>query len=185
MRILLAGASGVLGRATLPHLRGHDVIGLTRSPTKLDLLRSLGADGVLCDVYDADALLVVARRARPQVVVNFVTDLATGSSEANNRARRVGGRNLRDAAQQTGASRLVVESVAFALDGDAADALRQLERSARDFTGETVVLRFGRLWGPATAYDAPAEPPTIQVEAAGAEAARLLIDAPPGTHLVT
>lgn len=184
MRILFAGASGALGRATLPHLHGHDVVGLTRSATKLGLLRNLGVEAVLCDVYDHRGLLEVARRARPQVVVNFVTDLSTGSLEANNRARRIGGQNLRDVAEETGASRLVVESVAFALAGDAADALRELERAARAFPGETVVLRFGRLWGPGTAHDAPAEPPTIQVETAGAEAARLL-DAPPGTYAVT
>jgi uncharacterized protein YbjT (DUF2867 family) len=43
MRILVAGASGVVGRATLPHLTQHDVAGLTRSPEKLGSLRDLGA----------------------------------------------------------------------------------------------------------------------------------------------
>jgi nucleoside-diphosphate-sugar epimerase len=47
MRILVAGATGVLGRATLPHLKGRDVVGLTRSREKLPLLRALGAEGVL------------------------------------------------------------------------------------------------------------------------------------------
>jgi nucleoside-diphosphate-sugar epimerase len=29
-RVLFAGATGALGRATLPHLEGHDVVGLTK-----------------------------------------------------------------------------------------------------------------------------------------------------------
>lgn len=43
MRILFAGATGVLGLATLPHLDGHEVVGLTRTRTKLEALRALGA----------------------------------------------------------------------------------------------------------------------------------------------
>jgi NADPH:quinone reductase-like Zn-dependent oxidoreductase len=50
MRILVAGASGVLGRSTLPHLDRHEVVGLTRRGDKLQLLRDLGAEGVVCDV---------------------------------------------------------------------------------------------------------------------------------------
>ena len=59
-RILFAGATGVLGRATLPHLKGHDVLGLTRTRDRLELLRALGAHGVVCDVYDFEELLRVA-----------------------------------------------------------------------------------------------------------------------------
>jgi nucleoside-diphosphate-sugar epimerase len=185
VRILFAGATGVLGRATLPHLRGHDVTGLTRSAEKLELLRALEVDAVVCDVYDYGALLRVAQRVRPQLVVNFVTDLALGSAAANNRARREGGENLRSAAGATGAARLVVESVAFALNGDAADAVRELEQTTRDFPGEALILRFGRLWGPDTLYEAAPEPPAVHVDKAGAEAARLLAKAPPGTYIVT
>ena len=36
MRILIVGASGVLGRATLPHLRGHELIGTTRNGPAID-----------------------------------------------------------------------------------------------------------------------------------------------------
>jgi len=39
----------------------------------------------------------------------------------------------------------------------------ELERTARDFPGEGLVLRFGRLWGPATAYATPAEPEHVPV----------------------
>jgi nucleoside-diphosphate-sugar epimerase len=124
MRILFAGATGVLGRATLPHLERADVVGLTRSRAKLKLLASLGAEGVVCDVYDHEKLLRLARRVQPEIVVNFVTDLAAGSFAANNRVRREGGRNLLDAAKAAAATRLVVESVAFALEDEEAQAER-------------------------------------------------------------
>ena len=185
MRILLAGATGVLGRATLRHLHRHEVVGLTRSPSKLELVRGLGAEPALCDVYDDEALVRIVQRVRPSIVVNFVTDLAGGSAAANNRARREGGRNLLNAARVADVQRLVVESVAFELQGDAAHALKELERSAREFLRESAILRFGRLWGPGTSYRAPPSPPAVHIERAGAEAARLLVDAASGAYVVT
>jgi nucleoside-diphosphate-sugar epimerase len=185
MRILLAGATGVLGRAALPHLARHEIAGLTRSPGKLESLQDLGAQPVLCDVYDYETLLRMTRRFRPRVVANFLTALSNGSAEANNRVRREGGANLLNAAEAAGASRLVVESVAFPLDGDAAEAVSELEQSTREFAGDSVILRFGRLWGPGTYYRDPPQPPTIHIDVAGARAARLLVQALPGTHLVT
>jgi len=184
MRILFAGATGVLGRATLPHLREHDVVGLTRSNEKEQLLRELGAEAVVCDVYDYETLLQVAQRVRPETVVNFVTDLAAGSAVANNRARREGGANLLAAAGAAEASRLIVESVAFELEADAGHAVEALERSARSFSGGVLILRFGRLWGRGTRYDAPARPPTVRVDDAGVEAARLISGGAPGTYTI-
>ena len=185
MRILLAGATGVLGRATLPHLRGHDVVGLTRSAEKAQHLRERDVEAAVCDVFDYEGLLRLMQGVRPQTVVNFVTDLASGSTTANIRARREGGQNLLNAANAVGASRVVVESVAFTLDGDAAEAVEQLEQTTRRFSGEALILRFGRLWGPGTFYDAPPQSPAVQIDKAGAEAARLLEHAPPGTYIVT
>jgi nucleoside-diphosphate-sugar epimerase len=184
VRTLFAGATGVLGRATLPHLRRHHVVGLTRSKEKRHLLRELGAEAAVCDVYDYEALLRVARRVRPEAVVNFVTDLAAGSSAANNRARREGGANLLDVAGATGASRLVLESVAFTLEGDSAQAVEELERSAQAFSGEALILRFGRLWGPGTAYQAPPRPPTVHIDEAGTQAARLINRGASGTYTI-
>jgi uncharacterized protein YbjT (DUF2867 family) len=184
MRILLAGATGVLGRATLPHLAGHDVVGLTRDRGKLPLLRRLGAGGAVCDVYDRAALVRVVSDVRPQTLVDFLTDLSAGSAEANSRIRREGGANVVYAASEAQVSRLVVESVAFELEADAADAVAALERSAAPFTGETVVLRFGRLWGPGTLHATAPAPPSVHVEDAGADAARLIVEAAPGTYVV-
>jgi nucleoside-diphosphate-sugar epimerase len=52
VRVLFAGAAGVLGRVTLPHLRGHDVVGLTRSLEAVELLRGFGVESAVCDVFD-------------------------------------------------------------------------------------------------------------------------------------
>jgi nucleoside-diphosphate-sugar epimerase len=185
VRILIAGATGVLGRATLAHLTRHEVVGLTRSREKLETLHGLGAEPVLCDVYDYETLLRVTRRARPRIVVNFLTDLSAGSAEANNRIRREGGANLLEAAKATAAARLVVESIAFELEGDSGKAVDQLEQATLGFAGESVILRFGRLWGPGTYYRTSPRPPAVHIETAGARSARLLLHAHPGTYLVT
>jgi nucleoside-diphosphate-sugar epimerase len=184
MRIFVAGATGVLGRATLPNLDRHDVLGLTRTPEKLPLLRELGAEGVVCDVYDAAALTRVAQNWSPDVVVNFVTDLSAGSSEANNRVRREGGMNLVSAAEAAGSRRLVLESVAFPLERPAAEALEQMEQPALRSPLEVLILRFGRLWGPATLYKEPPEPPAIHVDDAGTRAAALITSGRPGTYVI-
>jgi nucleoside-diphosphate-sugar epimerase len=184
MRILVAGATGVLGRATLPHLKGRDVVGLTRSREKLPLLRALGAHGVVCDVYDSGQLIRLAEERRPHVVVNFVTDLSTGSSEANNRARREGGKNLVTAAEAAGSRRLILESVAFPLERPAAEALEQMELAALESSLEVVILRFGRLWGPSTFHQAPPQPPAIHIDEAGTQAASLITSGAAGTYVI-
>jgi nucleoside-diphosphate-sugar epimerase len=184
VRILFAGATGAIGRATLPHLKRHDIIGLTRSEENQHLVRELGAEAVVCDVYDYVALLHVAERVRPDTVVNFVTDLAAGSLVANDRARIEGGANLLNVARASGASRLVVESVAFTLEGDAGVAVEQLEGSTRAFPGNPLILRFGRLWGIGTAHEVPPRPPRVHVDKAGAEAAQLITRGAPGTYTI-
>jgi nucleoside-diphosphate-sugar epimerase len=185
VRILFAGATGVLGRATLPHLRRHDVVALTRSEERRQLLSELGAESAVCDVYDREAMLELALKVRPQALVNFVTDLAAGSSSANARVRREGGANLLEVTERAGASRLIVESLAFELEGDPGEAVEELERSAQAFSGETLILRFGRLWGPGTAYRSPPQPPTVHVAEAGAQAAHLITHGTPGTYEVS
>ena len=75
-RIFLAGASGAIGRRLTPllHGAGHYVCGSTRSKAKADALRSLGADPVVVDVFDATALSRAVASARPDVVINQLTD---------------------------------------------------------------------------------------------------------------
>jgi nucleoside-diphosphate-sugar epimerase len=183
-RIMVAGATGALGRATLPHLERHQVVGLTRSKQKLPLLRALGVEGVVCDIYDYQDLLGVAQKLRPHIVVNFLTDLSSGNGEANNRVRREGGANLVNAAVTAEARRLAVESVSFVLEGAAAEALEQMERTALSAPLDVLILRFARFWGPGTWYREPPGNEAVHIDEAGARAARLLTSAPPGAYVI-
>src|SRR4051812_48231872 len=77
MRVFVAGASGVVGQRLVPLCvaAGHQVAGMTRSPEKLEWLRDLGAEPIICDAFDADALGEVVVAFRPEAVVNELTDL--------------------------------------------------------------------------------------------------------------
>jgi nucleoside-diphosphate-sugar epimerase len=78
MRVFVAGASGVLGRQLVPQLeaRGHEVVGMTRSESKQDLLRSLGARPVVANALDPDAVAQVVASAEPEVLVHQLTALS-------------------------------------------------------------------------------------------------------------
>jgi uncharacterized protein YbjT (DUF2867 family) len=184
MRILVVGASGVLGRATLPHLAGHVLCGTTRSPRKFDLITALGAHAEVCDVYETGALEHVARAFAPDIVVNYLTDLSHGPGPANSRIRVNGGPVVIAAARAAGARRLVVESVAFETPAASAAAVAALEVGARASGLEALVLRFGRLWGPETWDEIPPVPPAINVAEAGRRAAALIVDGATGVHEV-
>jgi nucleoside-diphosphate-sugar epimerase len=191
MRIFIAGASGVIGVRLVPLLvaDGHAVAGMTRTPGKASALRSLGADPVVCDVYDADALSDAVVAWQADAIVDLLTDLPDDENAiprfeaANARMRRDGTRNLLAAAHATGTSRIVAQSVAWDLDGDAGDAVNEHERAVLQAGG--VVLRYGQFYGPGTYFEEEEpSPPRIHVD----EAARRTVpalDAAPGVILVT
>jgi len=190
MRVFLAGASGVLGVRLVPLLvaDGHVVAGMTRTPEKAGALRSLGADPVVCDVYDADALTDAIQAFRPDAIVDLLTDLPDDEDSiprfeaANARMRRDGTRNLLAAAHACRTPRFVAQSVAWELGGDAGDAVREHERAVLEAGG--VVLRFGQFYGPGTYFeDEEPSSPRIHVD----EAARRTVpalDAAPGVILI-
>ena len=106
-RIFLAGASGMIGQRLIPRLvqAGHVVGGLTRSPSKTDLLSHLGAEPILCDVFNRH----LSRRfvtSKPDVVLNELTDLPDDAAQIsprtdlNARIRTEGNRNLIEAARR-------------------------------------------------------------------------------------
>jgi nucleoside-diphosphate-sugar epimerase len=78
MKIVVAGATGVLGRALVPRLvaEGHEVVGMTRSESKLDLVRGLGARPVVADALDPDAVAQAVASAEPEVIVHQLTALS-------------------------------------------------------------------------------------------------------------
>jgi nucleoside-diphosphate-sugar epimerase len=172
MRIFLAGATGAIGRLLVPLLLadGHDVTALTRrDPSPL---RRQGLTAVVGDVYDAESLREVVTAARPEVVMHQLTDLGTRDFAANGRIRRVGTRNLVDAALAAGARRVISQSISWAYEGgdDPAVESTPLDLAAPDagrrgmveavaalenITAEApewVVLRYGMLYGPGTWY---------------------------------
>jgi hypothetical protein len=166
-RIFLAGASGVLGQRLIPRLilAGHVVAGLTRSPGKTELLNRLGAQPILCDVFDREALVRAVRDFNPDVVLNELTDLPDDvaqireHAELNARIRTEGNRNLIAAARQSGSPKILAQSVAWRLpDGPDALAVAELERSILAEGG--VVLSYGQFYGPGTYHEQqlPAEP---------------------------
>jgi hypothetical protein len=78
MRIFVAGATGAIGRRLLPLLLagGHQVTAMTRRPDRAAGLRAAGADPVVADALDREAVLAAVTAARPEVVVHELTDLA-------------------------------------------------------------------------------------------------------------
>jgi nucleoside-diphosphate-sugar epimerase len=175
MRVLLAGATGVIGRRLVPLLldAGHEVVALTRRDDAVRGLRALGAGAIVADALDRDAVLAAVRRARPRVVMHQLTDLGGGSTAANAALRIHGTRNLVDAALAAGVRRIVAQSIAWAyepgadpaiervrLDLDAPaprqttiDGIAALEAAVRELP-EWVALRYGLLYGPGTWYAA-------------------------------
>jgi 2-alkyl-3-oxoalkanoate reductase len=127
MKVFVAGATGVLGRQLVPQLvaRGHEVVGMTRTATKQDLLRSLGARPVVADALDPDAVAQAVASAEPEVIVHELTALSgrlsvrfirhperSAASIMTNRLRTEGTDHLLAAGRAVGARRFVAQSIA-------------------------------------------------------------------------
>ena len=78
MKVFVAGATGAIGTHLIPLLvsRGHEVVGTSRSPGRADRLRELGAEPVVLDVLDRDAVSSAVTTARPDAIVHQATALA-------------------------------------------------------------------------------------------------------------
>jgi len=186
MRVFVAGATGAVG---LPLTRvlveeGHTVAGMTRTSSKAQLISDLGAQPVVCDVYDALALTKAVVDFAPEVVIHELTDLPDDISQLrdasakNARIRREGTRNLLAAAKAAGATRFIAQSVAWELPGDGGAAKQELEAAVLGVGG--VVVRYGMFYGPGTyhEHDRP-DHPRVHVDEAARRTAALL-DAPSG-----
>jgi nucleoside-diphosphate-sugar epimerase len=191
VRIFVAGASGVIGSRLVPLLvaDGHAVAGMTRSAHKVRLLRELGAEPVVCDVFDADALTRAVIAFAPDIVFDQLTDLPDNAadipafSDRNNRIRGEGTRNLLAVAAAASAGPVIAQSISWELPGESGRAATaEHERAVLRAGG--VVIRYGQLYGPGTYYETTQpEPPRVHVD----DAARQTVPAigvPAGVTIV-
>lgn len=126
MRVFVAGGTGAIGRRLVPQLvaRGHEVTATTTSPAKLGLLEQLGADGVVMDGLDATSVGEAVAAARPDAIVHEMTGLSVAHAgkpdfrhperfgAVTNRLRTEGTDHLLAAADASGVSHVVAQSVA-------------------------------------------------------------------------
>lgn len=163
MKILVAGATGVLGRQLVPRLveRGHDVFGMTRSPSKRELVKRLGATPVVADALDPSAVGKAVGEAEPDVIVHQLTAL-TGA---------FGDRNIERAFEAT--NRLRVEATDHLLAAGRAVGVRRFV--AQSYAGNGIP--FARTGGPVKTEDAPLDPNPPEALQATYEAIRHLEEA--------
>ena len=146
--------------------------GLTRSPSKTELLSHLGAEPILCDVFDREALIQEVRDFKPDVVLSELTDLPDDAAriseltDMNAGIRTEGTRNLIEAARRSGSPKILAQSVAWELPGGPdAQAVAELERSVLAEGG--VVLHYGQFYGPGTYNEQePPAGPRVHVDRA-------------------
>ena len=124
MRIFVTGATGALGRHLVPGLvaAGHEVTATTRTPGKVAQLRAAGAEPVVLDGLDREAVIAAVLAAAPEVIVHQMTALAGMRSlrkpdkvfAATNELRTRGTDNLLAAAARAGTRRVIAQGYAGA-----------------------------------------------------------------------
>jgi len=122
MRVFVAGASGALGSQLVPQLvaAGHEVVGMTRTASKQEGLRALGARPAVADALDPDAVARAVAVAEPEVIVHQLTALSGPLDmrhvdrffAATNRLRTEGTDHLLAAGRAVGVRRFVAQSYA-------------------------------------------------------------------------
>jgi len=180
VRVFIAGGTGALGRHLLPQLvaAGYEVSALTRSAGKAAAVESAGAEPVVADAFDRDALIAAVRAVRPEVVIHQLTALTDMKSfrrfdkefALTNRLRMEGMDNLLAAAEAAGARRFIAQSYAgwpYERSGSRVktedapfdanppanqrrsfEAIQYLERQVTGADLDGVVLRYGGFYGP-------------------------------------
>jgi 2-alkyl-3-oxoalkanoate reductase len=119
MRVLVAGATGAVGRQLVPQLiaAGHQVSATTRSPEKTGSLRAAGADPYVVDGLDGAAVGEVVARAKPDVIVHEMTAIPAELNfrkfreafATTNKLRTTGVDHLLAAAQAAGVQRFIAQ----------------------------------------------------------------------------
>ena len=161
---------------------GHEVVATARTAQRLEEIERQGAHGVAMDGLDRAQVLEAVGQARPEAIVHEMTALSGKSDlrhwdrwfATTNRLRTEGTDSLLEAASRFGVTRFVaqgytgwtnersggpVKTEEDPLDPDPPQntretlaAIRHLERAVLDAPLEGLVLRYGSLYGPGTAY---------------------------------
>ena len=123
MRILIAGASGAIGRPLVRSLKQnrHDVFALARSPESAQALAEMGAESVSADVLEAASVNEAVKRIRPDAVINELTSLPRhytpaemrAAAERDRKVRVEGNANLLAAIGDLGVRRYLLQSSGF------------------------------------------------------------------------
>ncbi len=173
MKVLIAGATGVVGRRLIPLLlaEGHQVTAIGRDGRKRAALQRLGARPVEADLYSVRELRDAV--TGHDAVINLATSIPSparlllpGAWRQNDRLRRIAAANISEAASRENVKRLIQESFALAYQdqGDSwidessplqtsshTHSILDAERAAEMFTdsgGDGVALRFAQFYGP-------------------------------------
>ena len=179
MRVFVTGATGALGRYLVPGLvaAGHEVTATTRTPGKVARLCEAGAEPVIVDGLDREAVIAAVRAASPEVIVHQMTALADMRGlrkldqvfAATNELRTRGTDNLLAAAAQAGTRRVIAQSNTnmtersggpVKTEEDPLDsqpvpsaaralaAIKHVEKTVPVVAPEGIVLRYGNFYGP-------------------------------------
>lgn len=196
-KIFVAGATGVIGRSLCKMLvkNGWTVYGTTRSENKIEILKQIGVEPVIVDVYDEKKLEEVLGSIKPKIVFHQLTDLPAGldptkieeALESNARLREVGTKNLVNSSIKAGVKKMIAQSIAFVYEpsslphteesallnfedpvyGSTSKAVASLEEQVLNAPFVGIVLRNGLLYGNGTGFENPVDfVPPVHVEAA-------------------
>jgi 2-alkyl-3-oxoalkanoate reductase len=123
MRVLIAGATGAIGRPLVRCLRDnrHAVFALARSPQSSRAVAELGAEAVTADALDAASVKAAIARVRPDAIINELTSLPRhytpaemkAAAERDYKVRIEGNANLLRALRNAGVRRYLLQSSGF------------------------------------------------------------------------
>lgn len=120
MKILLTGATGVIGRRLVPALvqAGHQVHAVTRSPKKATAVTEAGAHPVAVDLFNPEEVTTAV--AGRDAVIHLATNIPLGVStmrksawKMNDRLRSEASNNLAIAVIDAGVETYIGESMTF------------------------------------------------------------------------
>ena len=205
-KVFVAGATGVIGRALCKMLIKDDwtVYGTTRCEDKVKMLKEMGVEPIIIDIYDEKKLEEILSLIKPDLVMHQLTDLPAGLNPAkmqealvsNAKLREIGTRNLVNASIKAGVKKMIAQSIAFVYEpstlphteesallnyedpiyGTTSKAVASLEEQVLNAPFIGIVLRNGLLYGNGTGFDNPVDfVPPVHVDAA-AHAAFLAIN---------